>query len=245
MNLKSKIALITGAGQGIGKATAEAFARAGATVFVADLNLEQARIVAEELITNHKIEAWALQVDVANEASVIDMVGQVQKKYNRLDILVNNAGIFQIAVPFEEMPQADWDKMFGVNLAGTVNCVKAAIPMFKAQRYGKIINLSSLAAEVGGIAAGANYSASKAAIICLTKSLAKYLGSYQINVNAVAPGLIKTAMTADLNQDPSMVPLKRLGEAEEVADVILFLASDRSRYITGSTLDVNGGIFMK
>jgi 3-oxoacyl-[acyl-carrier protein] reductase len=244
MNLKTKIALITGAGQGIGKATAEAFARAGATVIVADIHLEQVRMVAEELTANHKVEAWPLQVDVSNESNVITMMEWIRKKYGRLDILVNNAGIFQAAVPFEEMPQSDWDRMFGVNLGGSVNCVKAAIPMFKAQQYGKIINLSSLAAEVGGIAAGANYSTSKAAIICLTKSLAKYLGPYQINVNAVAPGLIKTAMTAGLNQDPSMVPLKRLGEAEEVADVILFLASDRSRYITGSTLDVNGGIFM-
>ena len=117
--------------------------------------------------------------------------------------------------------------------------------MFKAQKYGKIINLSSLAAEIGGIAVAANYSASKAAIMCLTMTLAKYLGPYQINVNAVAPGLIKTAMTADLNQDATIVPLKRLGEPEEVADVILFLASDRSRYITGATIDVNGGIFMK
>jgi 3-oxoacyl-[acyl-carrier protein] reductase len=244
MNLKSKIALITGAGQGIGKATAEAFARAGATVVVADINLAQAQVVADQLINAYKIDAWALRVDVSDEASVKDMMGRIQKKYARLDILVNNAGICQAAVPFEELPQADWDRMFGVNLGGPVNCVKAAIPMFKAQQYGKIINLSSLAAEIGGIAVAANYSASKAAIMCLTKSLAKYLGPYQINVNAVAPGLIKTAMTADLNQDPSIVPLKRLGEPEEVADVILFLASDRSRYITGATLDVNGGIFM-
>ena len=244
MNLKGKIALITGAGQGIGKATAEAFAQAGATVVVADLNFAQAEAVAEMLKKSWQIEALALQVDVSDEAGVNKMMGQIQEKYARLDILVNNAGIFQLAVPFEEMPQADWDKMFGVNLGGAVHCIKAAIPMFKAQRYGKIINLSSLAAEVGGIAAGANYSTSKAAVICLTKTVAKYLGPYQINVNTVAPGFIKTEMTAGFKQDPAMAPLKRLGEAEEVADVILFLASDRSRYITGSTLDVNGGIFM-
>ena len=244
MNLKTKIALITGAGQGIGKATAEAFAKAGATVVVADINLAQAQAVADQLKQSWQVDAWALRVDVSDEASVDEMMEQIQKKYARLDILVNNAGICQAAVPFEELPQSDWDKMFGVNFKGPVNCIKAAIPMFKAQRYGKIINLSSLAAEVGGITVAANYSTSKAAIICLTKSVAKYLGPYQINVNAVAPGLIKTAMTVELNQDPAMVPLKRLGEPEEVADVILFLASDRSRYITGSTLDVNGGIFM-
>ena len=244
MNLKSKIALITGAAQGIGKATAVAFAKAGATIVVADLNLAQARVVADQLISDYKVDSLALHVDVSNEVSVLEMMGRIQKKYGRLDILVNNAGIFQSNILFEDLPQKDWDKMFSVNLAGPVNCVKAAIPMFKAQRYGKIINMSSLAAEVGGIAAAANYSTSKAAVICLTKTLAKYLGPDQINVNCVSPGFIKTAMTAGLNQDASLAPLKRLGEPEEVADAILFLASDRSRYITGATIDVNGGIYM-
>jgi 3-oxoacyl-[acyl-carrier protein] reductase len=245
MMLKGKVAIITGGTQGIGKATATAFAREGAAVVIVARNYEKTVEVAGQLSKKYKTDCIGIKTDVSDEESVNNMVKQVLKKYSTVDILVNNAGICKEAMPFENLPIGEWHKMININLLGPVNCTKAIIPIMKKNKSGKIINLSSLAGEVGGITVSPNYSATKAAVSCLTKSLAKYLGPYNINVNAVAPGFIKTAMTANLNQDPEMVPLKRAGEPEEVADVILFLASDMSRYITGATIDVNGGIFMK
>ncbi len=245
MILRDKVAVVTGAGQGIGEAIAMAFAIAGASIVVADINFDNAKKVASQLATVHKIAAEAVKVDVSDNESVVKMIAFVQEKFGHIDILVNNAGIVQAATTFEDISDKDWDRVLGVNLRGTINCCKAVIPSFKERKYGKIINLASLAGEVGGIAVAPTYAVSKAAIICLTKSLAKYLGPYQVNVNAVAPGFIKTTMTADLNYNPDTVPMKRLGEAAEVADLILYLASDRSSYITGATMDVNGGVYMK
>lgn len=245
MKLQDKVAVITGAGQGIGEAIAMAFAEAGASIAVADIHLDNAKKVASQAEKLYKIHAEPVKVDVSNNASVVGMVAAIEEKLGNIDILVNNAGIVQAATPFEEISDQDWDRVLGVNLKGTIHCCKAVIPGFKARRSGKIINLASLAGEVGGIAVAPTYAVSKAAIICLTKSLAKYLGPYQVNVNAVAPGFIKTTMTADLNYNPDTVPMKRLGEAAEVADLILYLASERSSYITGATMDVNGGVYMK
>jgi len=164
--------------------------------------------------------------------------------FNKIDILINNAGICQVG-NVEQLAWSDWERMLGINVGGNVKCIKAVLPNMKARKYGKIVCLSSLAGEIGGIATGPNYAASKAAVACITKSLAKYCAPYNINVNAVSPGFIATDMTAELNQDASAVPLGRKGTPEEVADAILFLASERSRYITGTTLDVNGGLYMK
>ena len=245
MKLRDKVAIITGAGQGIGEAIAMAFAQAGASIAVADINFDNAKKVAAKAAELHKVAAEAVKVDVSDNASIVEMVALVQERLGNIDILVNNAGVVQAATPFEDITDQDWNRVLDVNLRGTINCCKAVIPGFKARRSGKIINLASLAGEVGGIAVAPTYAVSKAAIICLTKSLAKYLGPYQVNVNAVAPGFIKTTMTAALNYNPDTVPMKRLGEAAEVADLILYLASERSSYITGATMDVNGGVYMK
>jgi 3-oxoacyl-[acyl-carrier protein] reductase len=247
MDLKDKVAVITGAGQGIGKATAIALAQAGASVIVADINYDQVQVVADQLTVTYNSNVMASRVDVSNNTNVVEMFGAIYARYGKIDILVNNAGIAQSATPFEQITDEDWDRVLNVNLKGMINCCRAVIPYFKQQKYGKIINMASLAGEVGGIAVAPTYSVSKAAVICLTKCLAKYLGPYQVTVNSVSPGYIKTPMTADLGHESRIdtVPLKRLGEAEEVADAIVFLASDRSRYITGDTLDVNGGVYMK
>lgn len=247
MDLKDKVAVITGAGQGIGKATAIALAQVGASVIVADINYDQVQVVADQLTVTYKSNVMASRVDVSNNTNVVEMFGAIYARYGKIDILVNNAGIAQSATPFEQITDEDWDRVLNVNLKGMINCCRAVIPYFKQQKYGKIINMASLAGEVGGIAVAPTYSVSKAAVICLTKCLAKYLGPYQVTVNSVSPGYIKTPMTADLGHESRIdtVALKRLGEAEEVADAIVFLASDRSRYITGDTLDVNGGVYMK
>ena len=245
VNLKDKVAVVTGAGQGIGEAVAIGFAQAGASLIVADLNYDNAQKVANHISATYKVGALPIKLDVSDNESVTAMFTAVQVRFGKVDILVNNAGIVQAALPFEDITEKDWEQVLNVNLKGTINCCKAVIPSFKERKCGKIINLASLAGEVGGIAVAPTYAVSKAAVICLTKSLAKYLGPYSVNVNAVAPGFIKTSMTADLHQNVETVPLGRMGEAEEVADLILFLASDRSRYITGATMDVNGGVFMK
>lgn len=245
MNLTGKVAVITGAGQGIGEAVANAFAQAGASVVVADLNYDNAQKVARHLTATYKTDAMAAKVDVSDNDSVEKMFADVFARFGSIEILVNNAGIVQAATPFEEISDRDWDRVLNVNLRGTINCCRAVIPGFKRKKYGKIVNLASLAGELGGIAVAPTYAVSKAAVICLTKSLAKYLGPYQVNVNAVAPGFITTPMTTELHYNLETVPLRRMGEAAEVADLILFLASDRSRYITGATMDVNGGVSMK
>ena len=245
MKLQGKVAIVTGAGQGIGEAIAIAFAKEGTNVLVADLNYANAQRVAGQLQTEYNVKAEAVYVDVSDNASVVAMVAAAQEKLGPVDILVNNAGIAQAKTPFEDITKHDWERLLGVNLQGTINCCQAVIPSFKARKYGKIINMSSLSGEAGGLAVAPTYAVSKAAIINLTKCLAKYLGPDQINVNAVAPGFIKTKMTEKFNYDPETVPLKRIGEPEEVADLVLFLASDRSKYITGATMDVNGGYYMK
>jgi 3-oxoacyl-[acyl-carrier protein] reductase len=245
INLQGKVAVITGAGQGIGKATAYAFAQAGATLAAADINEDRAREVAQEAGSRFGVSSYAIKTDVVEKTSVQAMMTAVTERFGTIDILVNNAGICQSAVDFEDLSDEDWDKLLAVNLKGTINCIRAVIPIFKRKKYGKIINMSSLAGEVGGIATAVSYATSKAAILGLTKTLAKNLGAYNINVNAVAPGFIRTAMTADLDHKVEMIPLLRLGQPEEVADVVLFLASERSRYITGATIDVNGGIGMR
>lgn len=245
MNLKDKVSVVTGAGQGIGEAISINFAQAGASVIVADLNYDNAQKVANHLAATYQVGTMPVKVDVSDNQSVTAMFTAVHEKFGKVDILVNNAGIVQATTTFEDITEKDWEQVLNVNLKGTINCCKAVIPSFKDRKCGKIINLASLAGEVGGIAVAPTYAVSKAAVICLTKSLAKELGPYNINVNAVAPGFIKTSMTADLHQNVATVPLGRMGEAEEVADLILFLASDRSRYITGATMDVNGGVYMK
>ena len=184
-----------------------------------------------------------MKVDISNEVSVKKMISDVLSRFGKIDILINNAGIID-SVPIPDMDIKDWEKVIDVNLKGTFLCSKYAIESMKKNRSGKIVNISSLAGQVGGLKVSPDYSSSKAGIICLAKSFARYGAQYGINVNSICPGFIETEMTKG-RDDPSSVPLGRLGTPEDVAKAVFFLSSSLSDYITGATIDVNGGLLMR
>jgi 3-oxoacyl-[acyl-carrier protein] reductase len=246
MQLKDKVALITGGARGIGRSIALLFAREGADIVIWDVNLQEA------LKTCREIEALggrALveQVDVTDYKKVAEAVNKILDKFTKVDILVNNAGITKDNLLLR-MSDAEWDTVLSVNLKGTFNCIKAVSrPMIK-QRSGKIVSIASIIGIIGN-AGQANYSASKAGIIALTKTTAKELASRNVCVNAVAPGFIQTDMTANLPEDirekmKGAIPLARFGSPLDVAGVCLFLASADADYITGQTIVVDGGMVM-
>ena len=245
--LDDRVAFITGAGSGLGEAIAQRFAQAGARVAVADLNTDAARRVAAE-IAEAEGQAIAVELDVRLQESVAAAVHQTVGAYGQLDILVNNAGIVSIT-PFEEITLEEWNRVLAVNLTGAFLCTQAAIPHLKRSQHGRIINMGSLAGDSGGVLAGANYSASKAGIMCLTKVLAKAYAPHRITVNSISPGTTETPLTAAwgesvLDSVRESVPLGRLGTREEVAAAALYLASDGAAYATGAIIHLNGGLFM-
>jgi 3-oxoacyl-[acyl-carrier protein] reductase len=245
-SLKDKAALVTGASQGIGRATALALAAAGAKVAIAARNTEKlATLVAE--IEAAGGTALAVTMDVADAAQVKNGFQQVLSKFARLDILVNNAAITRDTLALR-MKIEDWDAVLRTNLTGAHLCIQQALGAMLKQRSGRIINISSVVAETGN-AGQANYVASKAGLIGLTRAIAVEVASRSITVNAVAPGFIDTPMTAPLSQEikdkmKTMIPLGRFGTDADVAAAIVFLASDEAAYITGQVLDVNGGLHM-
>ena len=237
--LQHKTALITGAGRGIGRAIAECFAREGARVAIADMDPDAARA------TTAAIGALGLEMDVSSKASVRAGTRRVLDEFGSIDILVNNAG-YLVYTTFESCSEADWDRMVDVNMKGPFLCAQAVIPSMKARRQGVIVNMTSLAAKTGGLAAGPPYAAAKAGVLTLTIGLARALAPFGIRVNAIAPGVIDTAMTAAPEHDQlkASIPLGGAGQPEDVAHCALFLASDDARHITGETIDVNGGLYM-
>jgi len=237
--LQHKTALITGAGRGIGRAIAECFAREGACVAIADMDPDAARATAAA------IGALGLEMDVSSKASVRAGTRRVLDEFGSIDILVNNAG-YLVYTTFESCSEADWDRMVDVNMKGPFLCAQAVIPSMKARRQGVIVNMTSLAAKTGGLAAGPPYAAAKAGVLTLTIGLARALAPSGIRVNAIAPGVIDTAMTAAPEHDQlkASIPLGGAGQPEDVAHCALFLASDDARHITGETIDVNGGLYM-
>lgn len=245
MNLvKAKIAVITGAARGIGAATAYRFAAEGAKgIAIVDLDQERAEATSLDISTKMGCECIAVRADAANEEDIAYVFESVVSKFGTVDILVNNAGICRI-VSIDDISISDWDKTMNINLKGTFLFSRAALKIMKEKNSGRIINVASQAGKIGGLIAGPDYSASKAGILCLTKTFAKAGAPFNITVNSVAPGLIGTEMTQNFGYEKSAVPLGRIGTAEEVADTILFLASDLSRYITGACIDVNGGMTM-
>ncbi|MEK6681169.1 MAG: 3-oxoacyl-[acyl-carrier-protein] reductase [Nitrospirota bacterium] len=246
MDLKGKVALVTGAAQGIGKEIALALARAGADVVISDVNLEGAEVAAKE-IEAIGCKSLAVKVNVANFSEVDEMINKTIEKFGRIDILVNNAGITRDNL-IVRMKEEDWDLVIDINLKGTFNCIKAAIRPMAKQRSGRIINIASIVGVMGN-AGQANYVASKAGVIGLTKTVAREYANRGINVNAVAPGFIDTAMTQALSQEvrdnlQKQIPMGRLGTSEDVANAVRFLASDSAGYITGQVIHVNGGMWM-
>ena len=240
------MALVTGAAQGIGKAIALLLARNGADMVVSDINLEKAEETAKE-ISAIGPKAIAVKVDVANLSDVERMVTGILEKLAKIDILVNNAGITRDKLILR-MTEEDWDVVLGVNLKGTFNCTKAVVRHMAKQRSGKIVNIASVVGEMGN-AGQANYSASKAGVIGLTKTIAREYAQRGINVNAIAPGYIETPMTEALPEKAKeelrrLIPMERLGKPEDVAEAVLFLVSEESSYVTGQVLNVNGGIYM-
>ena len=243
MRFENKVVMVTGGAAGIGRVTAENFAKEGAKVAICDVNPEAGEAALKVLGPEASFE----KVDVADSASVSSWVDAVFEKYGQIDVLVNNAGITRDSL-IMRMKEADWDAVISVNLKSAFNCVKAVSKIMVKQRSGRIINLASVVGVMGN-PGQANYVASKAGMIGLTKTVAKELGARGITVNAVAPGFIETDMTAVLSEKVkeamlSMIPLQRAGNPQDVADAITFLASDQAAYITGQVIHVTGGMYM-
>jgi 3-oxoacyl-[acyl-carrier protein] reductase len=246
ISLQGKVAVVTGGARGIGKTCSLTLAQAGANIVVSDVDLAGAEQVAEEIRAMGR-DALAVKTDVSKLADAEQLVESVLAKFQRIDILVNNAGITRDNL-LMRMDEKEWDAVITVNLKGTFNCIKAATRPMMKQRFGKMINMASVVGVMGN-AGQANYAASKAGVIGLTKSVAKELGSRNIQVNAIAPGYIETEMTKDLPQAAkdaflTIIPMKRPGQAEDVARIVLFLASSLSDYVTGQVIHVDGGMVM-
>jgi 3-oxoacyl-[acyl-carrier protein] reductase len=246
MDLEGKVALITGGAQGIGKVTALLLAGKGADVAISDVNMEGALETAKE-IEGLGRRGLALEGDVSSPADAQRIVAATAEQLGGIDILVNNAGITRDGL-LVRMTEEDWDAVLNVNLKGTFNCTKAAVKHMMKRKSGRIVSIASVVGEMGN-AGQANYAASKAGIIGLTKSIAREYAQRGINVNAIAPGYIETPMTEALEEKvkeelKAQIPMARLGSPLDVANAVHFLVSDASSYITGHVLNVNGGIYM-
>ena len=247
MKHKGRVAIVTGGARGIGKAIALSFIREGAKVALVDVDKENSEVLKNE-IEKEKGKVIAIPCDITKSAEVKVMVDQVRNAFDRIDILVNNAGIIRRGT-IETVTDEDWDRVIEVNLKGTFNCCKAVAGIMKQQGSGKIVNISSIAGKMGDITSAPGYASSKAGIDALTKTFARQLAPYGINVNTVSPHAIETEMSAQWSEERrkeiiASIPLGRLGKPEDVANAVLFLASDEASFITGEILDVNGGALM-
>jgi 3-oxoacyl-[acyl-carrier protein] reductase len=246
MEFQNKVVIITGSAGGIGKVTAEMFAKEGATLVLVDLNKDRLEALCRDLARDTTAISFA--IDVSNEQQVKHVIQSTIGRFGKIDVLVNGAAICKM-IPIVDIETAEWDKIMAVNLRSVFLFCREVIGHMKARKYGKIVNIGSAAGKIGGLAAGAHYAASKAGVMCFTKSLALQAAAYKINVNSVCPGPTKTELT-DVWGDKtnvevaSKIPFKEYGEPEDVANAIVFLSSDKAKYITGESLAVNGGLVM-
>jgi 3-oxoacyl-[acyl-carrier protein] reductase len=247
MRLKDKVAVITGGGQGIGRTIAETYAKEGAKLALWDVNEEGVKKTADEIKAKYGVDTLGAKVDVTKFDDVEAGMKRVVDTFGRIDILVNNAGITKDNLVLR-MSDAEWDAVLAVNLKGPFNCTKAVFSPMRKAGGGRIINIASIVGLMGN-AGQANYSSSKGGLIAMTKTCAREFSKKNILVNAIAPGFIRTAMTDKLPEEvkknlAAQIPLERLGEAQDVANAALFLASEESSYVTGQVLSVNGGMYM-
>ena len=250
MTLTDRVAIVTGAGspKGIGRSIALTLAKYGADIVVADLDLKGAQRVAEEIKAIGR-RALAVKVNVIDKKAIDEMIAKTVDQFGKLDILVNNAGITQ-PVSVANTTEADWDRIVDVNLKSTFLCSQAAIEVMKKNKYGRIVNMSSVSGKQGGgVFGGAHYSAAKAGILGFSKALAKEVVLDGITVNSVAPGAVATEIRRGISDEKEKaivdgIPMKRVGKPEEIAFTVAFLAADEAAYITGEDIDINGGSFI-
>lgn len=244
--LDDKVVIVTGAGRGIGRGIVDKLAAEGAKVVVSDVDEESTRESAEAIGGG----AIGLRADVTSKESVESMVGEVVDRFGRVDVLVNNAGWDKVE-PFLKSDESDWDKVIAINLYGTLHCCKAVLPVMVEQEYGKVVNIGSDAGRVGS-SGEAVYSAAKGGVVAFSKTLAREMARYKINVNSVCPGPADTPLFAEIGEEnPKLkdalqkaIPFRRLALPQDLANAVAFLASDEAEYITGQTLSVSGGLTM-
>ncbi len=246
ISLTGKVSLITGSTRGIGRAIAEKLAQSGSTVIITGTSREKAESVAKEISEKYSVDAFGVEMNLLSEESIKKAFEEINQKVDGIDILVNNAGITRDKL-FLRMSLQDWEEVIKVNLTGTFLVTQNAIKKMLKQRWGRIVNISSVVGFTGNVGQ-TNYATTKAGLVGFTKSLAKELAPRNILVNAVAPGFIETDMTAVLSEEikenyKKQIPMGRFGSPEEVANVVLFLVSDLASYITGEVIHVNGGMY--
>jgi len=245
-DLHGRVALVTGAARGIGLAIAQALAQQGAAVSLVDIDADGLEIAAQTLMG----QVASVCADVSRATEVQQAVAVTVQRFGGLDILVNNAGICPLS-PFPSISEAEWDRVLAINLKGPFLCCQAALPYLRRSgRRGRIVNIGSVAGQMGGISVGAHYAAAKAGLLGLTKSLARLLAADGVTVNCVAPATTATELIAawsptELAQAADQIPLGRLAHPEEIAAAVCFLVSDEAAFITGATLDVNGGLYLR
>ncbi len=244
MSMEGRVAIVTGAAKGIGRGVARTLAREGADIVIADINLQGAQQVADEIQASGR-KTLAMKVDISCKQDVLDAVEATIQTFDRIDMLVNNAGIAEPET-VEDLSEADWDRTININLKGPFLFSQAVIPQMKKQGGGRIVNISSIAGKIGGICAGPAYAASKAGVMCLTKSFSKALAKFNILVNSVSPGQIDTDLNKLFPEDMNKIfmeaiPLGHYGQPEDIAEAVAFLCSDKARWITGEIFNVDGG----